>query len=183
MDLASDGAATYNCGEARKLRVQEVPVESMRRVRKADLARHAGRVIQAVRKGEPALVESDGEPEVAIIDVVDYRLLRAALRHLGRPVGRDAAPVGPGPAPAEGGLDRQEVDALPDVQARYDLVLARYLQGDISLARAAELLDMPWIELRTRFRRLDIPVATAPADLAEALQDVEVAMRLARPEP
>ena len=158
-------------------------MESIRRVRMEDLARNAGRVIREVREGEPALVENHGEPEVAIIDVVDYRLLRAALRYLGRPGARQVGHAAPTPLPEKGGLDRQEVEALPDIQARYDLVLASYLQGDISLARAAELLDMPWIDLRTRSVRLDIPMAMAPAGLAEARRDIEVAMRIAEPEP
>jgi predicted HTH domain antitoxin len=64
---------------------------------------------------------------------------------------------------------------LVDPQARYDLVLAHYLAGAISLARAAELLDLSWLELRARCLRLDVPLRTAPADLDQARADVEAA--------
>ncbi len=155
-------------------------MEPVRRVRKTDLARNTHDVIKAVQRGEMALVENHGEPEVAIIDIVDYRLLRSAMRYLARKGTVDlwSRRV---PYPEEGGLSQEDVDALAEVQDRYDLVLAGYLEGEISLARAAELLNMPWIELHTRFWRLDIPLETAPADLEEARRDTETAMRLAEP--
>lgn len=155
-------------------------MDPVRRIRKTDLARNTHDVIKAVQRGETTLVENHGEPEVAIIDIVDYRLLRAAMRCLAR---KDAGRLWSRPAsnPEEGGLSQEDVDALPDVQDRYDLVLASYLDGEISLARAAELLGIPWIELHTRFWRLDIPMETAPADLEEARRDAETALRLAQP--
>ncbi len=67
------------------------------------------------------------------------------------------------------------MEAIADEQERFNLVLAHYLAGAISLGRTAELLNLPWLDLRTRFLRLDVPVRTAPADLAEARADVEVA--------
>jgi len=153
-------------------------MESTRRVRKTELARNTHQVIRAVQRGETALVENHGEPEVAIIDILDYRLLRATMRFLGQ---RGA---GTGPLwgkqsanPEAGGVTRKEIDALPDVQARYDLVIAKYLEGDISLGRAAGLLDMPRLELQTRFLRLDIPMENAPATESEARGDAEMAMR------
>ena len=60
------------------------------------------------------------------------------------------------------------VTAQPTLQAQYDLILAYYLAEEISLSRAAELLDLPWLDLRTCFLRLDVPLRPAPADLAEA---------------
>jgi predicted HTH domain antitoxin len=62
---------------------------------------------------------------------------------------------------------------VADPQARFDLVLAHYLAGAISMGRAAELLGLPWLDLRTRFVRLDVPVRTAPRDLDEAIGDME----------
>ncbi len=138
-------------------------------------------LIQSVQRGETALVENHGEPEVAIIDIVDYRLLRAAMRFLARR-SADRLWTRPASKPDEGGLSQEDVDALAEVQDRYDLVLASYLEGEISLARTAELLGMSWIELHTRFWRLDIPMETAPADLEEARRDTETAVRLAEPD-
>ena len=65
--------------------------------------------------------------------------------------------------------------ALPEVQGRYNLVMAHYLAGAISLSRMAELLELPWLDLRARLHRLDVPLRTPPADLGEALADVETA--------
>ncbi|MBN1178029.1 MAG: hypothetical protein JXD18_02380 [Anaerolineae bacterium] len=69
-------------------------------------------------------------------------------------------------------LPEAAVQALEDVQARYGLVFAHYLAGSISLARAAELLDMPWLELRTRCLRFDVPLRAAPGDVDTAVADV-----------
>ena len=140
-------------------------MESIQRVRKTDLARHTRQVIRAVQRGRTALIESYGQPEAAIIDIIDYRILRAVMRYHARPPEIDPAV----------GLADQEVARLTDSQARYDVVLAHYLAGAISLARAAELLGLLWLDLRTRCLRLDVPLRTAPADLAEARADIEVA--------
>jgi len=140
-------------------------MESVQRVRKTDLARHTRRVIQAVQRGRTALIESHGQPEAVIMDVIDYRILRAVMRYHVQPPDID---------PAAGLADRQAAQAA-DPQARYDTVLAHYLAGAISLARAAELLDLAWLDLRTRCLRLDVPLRAAPADLAEARADIAVA--------
>jgi hypothetical protein len=134
------------------------------RVRKTDLARNTRKVINAVQRGRTALIESHGQPEVVIIDIVDYHIVRAAMRYHAQPPQVNV----------EVGLSEQEVDALADIQARYNLVLAHYLTGSISVTRAAELLGLSWLDLRTRFVRLDVPLRAAPSDLAEARADVDV---------
>ena len=140
-------------------------MEFVQYVRKTDLARNTRRVISAVLRGQTAVVESHGQPEVAIIDIVDYRILRAVMRYYAQQPKIDV----------EAGLSDQEVAATADPQARFNLVLAHYLAGAISLARAAELLDLSWLDLRTRCLRLDVPLRTAPADLAEAKADIKAA--------
>ena len=75
----------------------------------------------------------------------------------------------------EAGLSDQEVATISDPQDRFNLVLAHYLAGAISLGRVAELLGFPWLDLRTRFLRLDVPLRTAPTDSTEVKADVEVA--------
>jgi hypothetical protein len=145
--------------------MEESEMESIRRVRKTDLARNTRQVINSVLRGQTAVVESHGRPEVAILDIVDYRIIRAVLRAYAHEPEIDAA----------AGLSGQEVSALSDVQLRFDAVLAHYLAGAISLGRAADLLDLAWLDLRTRFLRLDVPLRTAPRNLAEARADVEEA--------
>jgi len=111
------------------------------------------------------VVESHGRPEVAILDIQDYRIIRAVMHYYTQKPEIDV----------EAGLSDQETTTISDPQGRLNLVLAHYLAGAISLGRAAELLDLPWLDLRTRFLRLDVPLRTAPADLAEAQEDVKVA--------
>jgi len=137
----------------------------VQRVRKTDLARKTRQVINAVLHGQTALVEHHGQPEVAIIDIVDYRILRAVMRYYARRPRLDA----------EAGLAERDVSGLSDPQDRFNLVFAHYLAGAISLGRAAELLGLSWLDLRTRCLRLDVPLRMAPGELSEAKADVEVA--------
>jgi len=140
-------------------------VEFVQRVSKTDLVRNLRRVISAVQRGRTAVIESHGEPEAAIIDIADYRILRAVMRYYAQPPEIDP----------EGGLADASVAAVSDLQERYNQVIAHYLAGAISLSRASELLDLSWLDLRTRFLRLDVPLRTAPSDLDEARADVETA--------
>ena len=139
-------------------------MEPVRRIRKTDLARNTRQVINAVLRGQTTVVESHGQPEVAILDIVDYRIIRAVMRYYAQMPEVDT----------DAGLSEQQVAARSDPQDRLNLVLSHYLGGAISLGRAAELLDLPWLDLRTRCLRLDVPVRTAPADLDEARLDAEV---------
>ena len=139
--------------------------EVIYRVRKTDLARNTRKVINAVQRGRTALIESHGQPEVAIIDIADYHIVRAVMRYHAQQPEMDV----------EASLSEQEVETLSEPQDRYNLVLAHYLADSVSLSRAAELLGLTWLDLRTRFLRLDVPVRTAPADESEAKADVEVA--------
>ena len=137
----------------------------IKRVRKTDLARSTRQVINNVLRGQTAVVESHGQPEVAIVDIVDYRITRAVMRYYAQQPEIDV----------EEGLADQQVTSTSDPQERFNLILAHYLAGAISLGRAAELLELPWVDLRTRFQRLDVPLRVAPSDLQEARLDVEVA--------
>jgi predicted HTH domain antitoxin len=140
-------------------------MQSIQRVRKTDLARSTRQVINNVLRGQTAVVESHGQPEVAIMDIVDYRITRAVMRYYAQQPEIDV----------EEGLADQQLAGTSDPQERFNLVLAHYLAGAISLGRAAELLELPWVDLRTRFQRLDVPLRVAPSDLQEARLDAEVA--------
>lgn len=140
-------------------------MESIRRIRKTDLARNTRQVIHGVLRGQTVVVESHGQPEVAILDILDYRIIRAVMHYYAHEPDVDVG----------AGLSDVRLAAISDPQERSNQVLAHYLAGSISLARAAELLDLSWLDLRTRFLRLDVPLRTAPADLSEAQADVEMA--------
>jgi predicted HTH domain antitoxin len=139
-------------------------MEPVRRIRKTDLARNTRQVINAVLRGQTAVVENHGQPEVAILDIVDYRIIRAAMHYYAQMPEIDV----------QAGLSDEKVAVISDPQDLFNLVLAHYLAGAISLGRTAELLDVSWLELRTRFLRLDVPLRTAPANLDEARRDVQV---------
>ena len=145
-------------------------MESIRHIRKTDLARNTRQVINDVLRGQTAVVESHGQPEVAIMDIMDYRITRAVMRYYAQPPEIDL----------QAGRAEQQVAATTDLQDRFNLVLAHYLADAIGLGRAAELLEFPWPDLRTRFLRLDVPLRAAPTNLTEAKADVEVAAERGR---
>ena len=140
-------------------------MDAVQRVSRTELARNTRRVLSDVQRGRTTLIENYGEPEAALLDIVDYRILQAVMRYHA-----DTPDISP-----EAGLSDDAVQALEDPDARYQLVFAHYLAGSISLARAAELLEMPRLELRTRCLRLNVPLREAPSDAAEAAADVATA--------
>lgn len=146
-------------------------MEPTRRIGHEELAPDAAAVLDAVRRGEPALVERNGEPEAAIVDIVDYRILRATARFQSEP------PVIRNP---EAGLEDAAVSDLPETQQRYDLVIGYYLAEAISLGRAAELLSLNSIDLRLRFHRLGVPLRFGPETVEEAWEDIRAAESVGR---
>lgn len=142
-------------------------MSSTRRISFADLSTKARQLLETVQQGNTVLLEEEGEDEAVIVDITDYRLLRAALHAVAR------RPV----AESEAGLPEEALSPESDRQARYDQILAHYLAESISLSRAAELLELSPSELRTRFERLGLPQRTAPSDAEEARRDAEVALR------
>src|SRR5687768_1030507 len=126
----------------------------MQSVSEQDLARHPDRILEAVSAGEPTLVERQGKAGVALVAIVDYRLLRAASRYQSFPVGE-----------SEEGLTEDKVADLAggeDVQDRYNLVLGYFLAGAVSLSRAGELLGTSYFDLRLRLHRLGLPTRQGP---------------------
>lgn len=141
-------------------------MEYLQRVRKTDLARNTRQVIRNVQRGQTVLVESHGQAEAAIMDILDYRILRAFLAYHTRPPKVDSK-----------GLDAENLSGLDDPQQICDLVLAHYLAGAISLGRAAELLELPALDLQTRFQRLDVPLNLGAMDEQAARDEVDAARK------
>ena len=146
-------------------------------ISRTDLARSTRQALEQARRGQTVLVESYGEEQVAIIDALDYRLLRAAAFYRAR---RDA----PDPTAIPQGLSAETVatavaQAQEDPQVAWDLVIATYLDGHISLGRAAELLRLSRFDLTTLFNRLELPLrlgVDSPAEVqaeVEALRDLD----------
>ncbi|HBY95358.1 MAG TPA: hypothetical protein DEP84_15635, partial [Chloroflexi bacterium] len=59
-------------------------------ITKTELARNTRQVVDQARRGQPVMVESYGQEQVAIVDAIDYRLLRAVAAY-------GAAPPHPAP--------------------------------------------------------------------------------------
>lgn len=135
---------------------------TVQRVSRTELARNTRRVLSDVQRGRATLIETHGEPEAALVDIIDYRILRAVMRYYAEKPEVDV----------EAGLPDSALQSVDDPQDRYSVVFAHYLANSISLGRAAELLDLPWLELRARCLRLDVPLRSAPGNAEEAAADV-----------
>jgi prevent-host-death family protein len=149
-------------------------------ISRTDLARHTRQMVDRVRRGDMLIVESYGEEQVVIMDVTDYRIIRAmaAYRHL-PPYPTPA--VDPNVEPR--GLSEEELAqylkgeeairaAGGETQARWNRVLTAYLDGHINLGRAAALLGLSRYELDERFRRLDVPRRVGAETVEEARAEV-----------
>ena len=133
------------------------------RIRKTDLARNTSQVIRNVLRGQTAVIESHGQPEAALMDIVDFQFQRAAMQYFGNPQ-KFEEDIEISPAMLE---------ALPDEQARYDLVLGHYLSLHLSLAKAGELLGMTSHDIRSRLVRLEIPLRVGPTTADEIRDELE----------
>ena len=123
-------------------------------ISQADLARKTQEVVDRVQHGEVAVVESSGHEQVVLLDALDFRLLQAL------------AQCAIGTAEQSQEADDPETGVLRD-----------YLAGEISLGKAAELLDLSWFELKERFLRLRVPLRLGPATLDEARAEVAAALK------
>ena len=137
-------------------------MELIQTVRKTDLARNTHRIIQKVLRGQTAVIESHGQPEAVIVDIIDYYLQRAAIKYYAQS-DQDINQFG---------LDSENVRQQASDEERYNLVVAHYLSESISLGRAAELLELPQADLQLRLVNLGIPLRQGPATSEEARQDV-----------
>ena len=142
-------------------------------ISRTDLARSTRQTLEQVRRGQTVLVESYGEEQVAIVDALDYRLLRAVALYRAR---QDAPTQNPTAVPQ--GLSAEAVEtavstAQGDTQAAWNLIITAYLDGHVSLGRAAELLGQSRFELTARFNRLGLPLRLG--DLSPATVQAEAA--------
>lgn len=139
--------------------IERSAMEYQQIIPKTELARNTRQVLQAVQRGQTAIIESHGQAEAAILEIDDYRILRAVMRYHAQKTEIDP----------DTGLSAAALSELDDPQEKVDQVLAYYLEEGISLGRAAELLGLPWLDLRTRFLRLDVPILVGP-DQPEEVQ-------------
>lgn len=136
-------------------------------ISRTELARSTRQAIEQARRGQTILVESYGEEQVAIVDALDYRLLRAVAAYRTQP----SSPVH-NAQPLPQGLTEESLKAAQnaadgDPQIVWDHVMVAYLDGNISLGRAAVLLKQSRFELQARFNRLGLPLHLGPTAVAE----------------
>jgi len=142
-------------------------------ISRTELARSTRQALEQARRGQTVLVESYGEEQVAIMDALDYRLLRA----VGVYRARLDAPAQDETARPQGLADETVANALAqssgNIQVVWDQVIAAYLDGHISLGRAAELLNQSRFELQARFNRLGIPLRLGSESATAAQADTQ----------
>lgn len=114
---------------------------------RTELTRKTREILELVRLGRPAVIQSYQEQAV-LLDPLDYRILRALA-----------------------GLGSGQEDLEGEVQS----LLRRYMQDEISLAKMACTLGISRFALMERFERLGVPLRTGPADLREAREEVAAA--------
>lgn len=149
-------------------RPAEQPAERIERIERESLAPDVQRLLETLDERGPALLAADGMPEAAVMDIVDFRLLRAAVRFYANPPHLAATQLEADPSD-------EAVATLGGEQARYDLVLAHLLAGGLSLSRAAELLGTAYVDLRLRLHRLGLPTLQRPTNIEDAREEVRVA--------
>jgi hypothetical protein len=134
------------------------------RISKTDLARSTHQVIREAQRGYTVLVENHGQPEVAIVDIIDYQLQRAAMHFFGFPKEYEQ----------DVEISDSVLKSLPADQDRFNLVMGHYLALHISIGCSAELLGMSPAELKVRLMRSGIPLRMGPESQEELGNEMRV---------
>ena len=134
------------------------------RISKTDLARSTHQVIREAQRGYTVLVENHGQAEVAIIDIIDFQLQRAAIHYFCFPKEYEQ----------DIEISESILEALPTDQDRFNLVIGHYLAVHISIGRSAELLGMSPPELQVRMGRSGIPLRMGPESEEEIDNEVKI---------
>lgn len=116
-------------------------------ISRTELARNTREIVDQVRKGHTVFVQSYGEDQIVLLDLLDYKILKAlgdyALRE----------------------TDNTQTDDVSEV-------IHRYLDEQISLAKVSEMLGLSRYDLMDRFERLGIPLRLGPQTLEDAQEEV-----------
>ena len=121
-------------------------------VTRTELLRDSGEIFDKLLRGRAALIEKHRKPQAVLLDIYDFYGLRAAAAFEVSKFDISAEDLG------------QVIDNCEDEAEIHLLVIGHYLEGEIDLSRAADLLDIPPGELRARFQRLQIPVRAEEGD-------------------
>jgi predicted HTH domain antitoxin len=116
-------------------------------ISRTDLARNTREIVDQVRKGHTIFVQSYGEDQIVLLDLLDYKILKALVDYALR--------------------ETTELQA-GDVSE----VMRLYLAEQISLAKASEMLGLSRYELMDHFERLGIPLRLGPETLEDAQEEI-----------
>lgn len=128
-----------------------------------ELTNQPHQAIEQVRHGRAVLVEMDSPSEphqVAMLDARDFHLLQAVALYRAH-----ASAPAYSPTAVPTGLTLDPADNNP--QTIWGQVIAAYMDGQISLGRAAMLLGENRFQLMARFQRLGLPLPLEPHTIAE----------------
>jgi predicted HTH domain antitoxin len=119
-------------------------------ISRTDLARNTREIVDQVRKGGTVVVRSYGEDQIVLLAHLDYQILKAMV---------------------DNALRKPN-----DVQtAAVSAVIRLYLEEQISLAKASEMLGMSRYELMEHFERLGVLLRLGPTTLDEAQDEIAAA--------
>jgi predicted HTH domain antitoxin len=116
-------------------------------ISRTDLARNTREIVDQVRKGHTIFVQSYGEDQIVLLDLLDYKILKALVDYALQETG-----------------DLQVGDVSE--------VMRLYLDEQISLAKASEMLGLSRYELMDHFERLGIPLRLGPETLEDAQEEI-----------
>jgi predicted HTH domain antitoxin len=125
-------------------------------ISRTDLARNTREIVDQVRKGHTIFVQSYGEDQIVLLDLLDYKILKALVDYALRET------------------NDLQVGAVNEV-------MRLYLDEQVSLAKASEMLGLSRYELMEHFERLGIPLRLGPETLEDAQEEIASA-RYARTE-
>ena len=116
-------------------------------ISRTDLARNTREIVDQVRKGHTIFVQSYGEDQIVLLDILDYKILKGMMGYALRDT-----------------HDLQTTDASE--------VMRLYLDEQISLAKVSEMLGLSRYELMEHFERLGIPLRLGSESLEEAQDEI-----------
>lgn len=123
---------------------------SVTTISRTDLARNTREIVDQVRKGQTVFLQSYGEDQIVLLDVFDYKILKA---------------LGAYALQSTGGVQPDPVGEA----------VRLYLSEAIGLAKAAEMLSLSRYELMDRFERLGVPLRLGAHTLEQAQAEVDAA--------
>ncbi len=125
-------------------------------ISQTDPAKRTQELVDRVKHGEVAVVETSGQEQAVLLEPLDFRLLQALAQ-----------------CAIEEKKDLGKEASHPDARS-----LRAYLAGEISLGKAAELLGLSWFSLQASFLRLGVPLRLGPATLEDAWEEIRAARSL-----